>query len=231
MVKILAQTVTHNHVVKLIERDRSKSYLLSNELSGALVINGDGRNIDLINQEGISNMDAFIAVTGNSETNMLSCLLAKRLGVKTIAEVENTEYIRLAENMGIDAIINKKLITASKIFGFTNSDEVSSVKCLTFTDAEVLEIVAKPESKITQNILKEVCFPADAVIGGIVRGKDPIIVDENTRIKPFDKVVVFALPSEKGKSGNSLHHPTGFFKKEIIILNIFIYTHCLRRCG
>ncbi len=210
--KNTARQLAHNHVVKLIERDRSKSYLLSNELSGALVINGDGRNIDLINQEGISNMDAFIAVTGNSETNMLSCLLAKRLGVKkTIAEVENTEYIRLAENMGIDAIINKKLITASKIFGFTNSDEVSSVKCLTFTDAEVLEIVAKPESKITQNILKEVCFPADAIIGGIVRGKDPIIVDENTRIKPFDKVVVFALPSAKGKVGKFFTSSDRFF--------------------
>ena len=207
-----AKQLTHNHVVKLVERDRSKSYLLSNELQGTLVINGDGRNIDLMNQEGLPNMDAFIAVTGNSETNMLSCLLAKRLGVKkTIAEVENTEYIRLAENMGIDAIINKKLITASKIFGFTNSDEVSSVKCLTFTDAEVMEYVAKPESKITKDVIKDVCFPADAVIGGLVRGKDPIIVDENTLIKPFDKVVVFALPSAKGKIGKFFNSSERFF--------------------
>ena len=172
--KNTAKQLAHNHMVKLVERDRSKSYLLSNELQGTLVINGDGRNIDLMNQEGLPNMDAFIAVTGNSETNMLSCLLAKRLGVKkTIAEVENTEYIRLAENMGIDAIINKKLITASKIFGFTNSDEVSSVKCLTFTDAEVMEFVAKPESKITKDTIKRNLLPIRCCYWRIGQGQRP----------------------------------------------------------
>jgi trk system potassium uptake protein TrkA len=207
-----ARQLARGHSVKLIEQDRTKSYDLSNELFGVLVINGDGRNIDMMNVEGLSNMDAFIAVTGNSETNMITCLLAKRMGVKkAIAEVENTDYIRLAENMGIDTIINKKIITASKIFGFTMADDVSSVKCLTDSDAEVMEFVAKPESKITSGKLKEVCFPVDAVIGGIVRGKNTIIPDEDSEIRPFDRVVVFAMPSAINKVGKFFTSSDRFF--------------------
>ena len=207
-----ARQLARGHTVKLIEQDRTKSYDLSNELFGVLVINGDGRNIDMMNVEGLTNMDAFIAVTGNSETNMITCLLAKRMGVKkAIAEVENTDYIRLAENMGIDTIINKKIITASKIFGFTMADEVSSVKCLTDSDAEVMEFVAKPESKITSGKLKEVGFPADAVIGGIVRGKNTIVPDEDTEIRPFDRVVVFAMPTAINKVGKFFTSSDRFF--------------------
>ncbi len=207
-----ARQLAPGHSVKLIEQDRTKSYDLSNELFGVLVINGDGRNIDMMNEEGLANMDAFIAVTGNSETNMITCLLAKRMGVKkAIAEVENTNYIRLAENMGIDTIINKKIITASKIFGFTLADEVSSVKCLTDSDAEVMEFVAKPESKITSGKLKEIGFPADSVIGGIVRGKITIVPDEDTEVRPFDRVVVFAMPSAINKVGKFFTSTDRFF--------------------
>jgi trk system potassium uptake protein TrkA len=207
-----ARQLALGHSVKLIEQDRTKSYTLSNELYGVLVINGDGRNIDMMHEEGLANMDAFIAVTGNSETNMITCLLAKRMGVKkAIAEVENTDYIRLAENMGIDTIINKKIITASKIFGFTMADEVSSVKCLTDSDAEVMEFVAKPESKITNRKLKEVGFPLDAVIGGIVRGKNTIVPDDDTEVRPFDRVVVFAMPSAINKVGRFFNSSDRFF--------------------
>jgi trk system potassium uptake protein TrkA len=186
--------------VKLIEQDRSKSYRLSNDLKGTLVINGDGRNVDLLMEEGLPHMDAFVAVTGDSETNMLSCLLAKRLGVKrTIAEIENTDYIKLAENMGIDNILNKKLITAGKIHRFTVSDDLSAVKYLTGTDAEVMEFIAKPDSRITQGSLNEINFPVKAVIGGIVRGRNVIIPNDIIQIRPFDRVVVFALPDAVNK--------------------------------
>jgi len=144
----------------------------------------------------LQKMDAFIAVTGNSETNVLSCVLAKQVGVKkTIAEVENIDYIKLAENMGIDTIINKKLITASRIFRFTMTGEVASIKCLTGTEAEVMEFVVKPGSPITDGILRELDFPKDAIIGGVIRGKSSFIATGNTEIKPNDRVVVFALPS------------------------------------
>ena len=192
-----AQHLGNQHYVKMIEADRQKSYRLSSMLSNTLVINGDGTNMELLKEEGLEKMDAFIAVTGNSDTNILSCLLAKHLGVKrTIAEVENIDYIHLAENIGVDTIINKKLITASRIFRFTMSDEVSSIKCLTGTEAEVMEYVVKPQSTITKGPLKNVGFPSEAIIGGVIRGKNSFIAHGDTEIKPYDRVVVFALPSE-----------------------------------
>lgn len=200
--KMAAKVLGSHHNVKLIEADRSKSYQLSNYLNNTLVINGDGRNIDMLMDEGLPKMDAFIAVTGNSETNMLSCLLASKMGVKrTIAEIENMDYIPLAENMGIDTVINKKLITASRIFRFTMTEEVSTIKCLTGTDAEVMEFVVKPESKAVTGKIKDLNFPEDSIIGGVIRGKNSFIAKGETEIQPFDRVVVFALPSAIFKVG------------------------------
>ncbi len=194
--KRTAKLLGKHHNVKLIEIDREKAYQLSNFLESTLVINGDGSNMDLLTQEGIQKMDAFIAVTGNSETNILSCTLAKQMGVKkTIAEVENMDYIKLAENMGIDSIINKKLITAGRIFRFTNSYDVSSIRCLTGTAAEVMEFIVKPGTKVTGGRLMDISFPEDAIVGGVIRGKNSFIAQGDTELKPGDKVVVFALPS------------------------------------
>ncbi|MCF8345611.1 MAG: Trk system potassium transporter TrkA [Bacteroidales bacterium] len=192
-----ARQLGNQHYVKMVEIDKQKSYRLSSMLSNTLVINGDGTNMELLKDEGLEKMDAFIAVTGNSDTNILSCLLAKHLGVKrTIAEVENIDYIHLAENIGIDTIINKKLITASRIFRFTMSEEVSSIKCLTGTEAEVMEFYVKPKARVTKAPLKELNFPDEAIIGGVIRGKNSFIAHGETQIKPYDRVVVFALPSE-----------------------------------
>lgn len=188
--------------VKLIEVDREKSQHLADHFKNALVINGDGRNTDLLIEEGLPYMDAFVAVTGNSETNILSCIVAKRMGVKrTIAEIENINYIRLAESIGVDTVINKKLITASRIFRYTMSTDVSTIKCLTGSDAEVLEFIVKPGAPITKGKLKEVSLPKDAIIGGVVRGDAAFIAKGDSEIKPYDRVVVFALPSAINKVG------------------------------
>jgi len=190
-----AQDLGDQHYVKLIEIDREKSYRISNILDNALVINGDGTNVDLLNQEGLSKMDAFIAVTGNSETNILSCLLARKFGVhKTIAEVENMDYIPLSENIGIDTIINKKLIAAGRIFRFTMSSDVAAIKCLTGTEAEVMEFIVKQDAVITRDSLRNINFPENAIIGGVVRGNSSFIANGDTIIKPNDRVVVFSLP-------------------------------------
>ena len=194
--KLTATKLEDEYQIKLIEIDKAKSIQLADMLENTLVINGDGRDIDLLNSEGLQNMDAFIAVTGNSETNILSCQVARKMGVKkTIAEVENIEYIDLAENMGIDTIINKKLITASRISRFTMSAQVSMIKCLTGTNAEVLEFIAKPGSKITEGSLQDINFPKDALVGGIIRGKTSFIATGQSRVEANDRVVVFALPS------------------------------------
>jgi len=188
------------HNIKLIEIDREKSYRISHHLDNTLVINGDGTDMNLLKEEKLANMDAFIAVTGNSETNILSCLLAKQLGVKrTIAEIENIDYIHIAENMGIDTIVNKKLITAGRIFRFTRSAEVSDIKCLTGTDAEVVEFVALSGSKITKGKLSEIDFPKDSIVGGVIREDSSFIATGDTQIQENDRVVVFALPKAFAK--------------------------------
>ena len=182
--------------VKLIDSDTKRCEALAEILDNTLIINGDGRNVDLLEQEGITKMDAFVAVTGNSETNILSCLLAKKMGVKkTIAEVENMEYINLAENTGIDTIINKKISAASRIFRHTTNHNVTQVKYMTGTDAEVLEFNVPANSKITKGTLRSIDFPKDAIVGGGTRDGEPFIATGDTIIKVNDKVVVFTLPS------------------------------------
>jgi trk system potassium uptake protein TrkA len=186
--------------VKLIDSSAERCESLAGILDNTLIINGDCRNIDLLEQEGISKMDAFIAVTGNSETNILSCLLAKKMGVKkTIAEVENMEYIQLAENSGIDTIINKKISAASRIFRHTTSMNVTQVKYMAGTEAEVLEFNVPANAKITKGTLRGIDFPKDAIVGGGTRDGVPFIATGDTIIKANDKVVVFTLPSAYDK--------------------------------
>jgi trk system potassium uptake protein TrkA len=195
-----ASQLENKYNVKLVESNKEKCFKLAGIITNTLIINADGRNIDLLIEEGLRNMDVFIAVTGNSEINILSCLMAKQMGVnRTIAEIENIDYINIAENVGIDSIINKKLVTASRIFRFTRSAQVSDIKCLTGTDAEVLEFIAKPGSKITKNKLSEIDLPKDSIIGGIIRGNSSFIAVGNTTIQPNDRVVIFALPSAISK--------------------------------
>ncbi|MFV0590329.1 MAG: Trk system potassium transporter TrkA [Draconibacterium sp.] len=182
--------------IKIIESDRERCEEIADRFSNVLVINGDGRNLDLLKEEGIDKMDAFVATTGNSETNILGCNLAKTLGVRrTVAEVENLAYMKLADNTGIGSIINKKLIAASYIYRFTLNAEISKVKCLTASEAEVFEFIAKPGAKITQKPVKDLGFPAEAKIGGVIRGNMGYIAHGYTQVQEGDKVVVFTLPA------------------------------------
>ena len=188
--------------IKLVEYITDKAYRLAETLDKTLIINEDGRNIEAMLEEGLSNMDAFVAVTGRSETNILAAMLAKHMGVKkVIAEVENLNYIKLAESIGIDTIINKKLITASNIFRFTLSTDVQAIKCLTGSEAEVVEFIVKPNSPATKYKVKDLGFPADAIIGGIVRGDKVFIAVGNTEISAYDRVVVFAMPDAIARIG------------------------------
>jgi len=192
----IAYHLQHYCQVKLIEKDLGKCHDLAEALEETLVINGDGRDNELLEEEGLKNMDAFVAVTGNSETNILSCLLAKKMGVmKTISEVENLEYINLAENSGIDTIINKKIATASRIFRHTMNPNVTQVKMMTGTEAEVIEYNVPVGARIASGPLKEIDFPKDAIVGGGIRSYKPYIATGDSLIMEGDKVVVFALPS------------------------------------
>ncbi len=182
--------------IKVIEENIEKCEQVAEKYGNALVINGDCRNLKLLKDEGLEKMDAVVATTGNSETNILGCHLAKTMGVRrTIAEVENLAFMSLAESMNIGSIVNKKLIAASYIYRFTLNAAISKVKCLTASDAEVFEFIAKADAKITQKPIKDLDFPEEAKIGGIIRGDDGFIAHGDTQIQEGDKVVVFTLPS------------------------------------
>lgn len=197
---VAAQFEKDAEFVKIIEINRERCEVLSENLDRTLVINGDGRNSDFLYEEDVKSCDAFVAVTSSSETNILACVAAKNMGVaKTIAEVENIEYIRLAEGMGVDAVINKKIITAGRIFRFTMSNKVRTVKVIGGSDAEVIEYIVNPDSQITKAPIGELNLPQDAIIGGIIRGNEAIIANDQTCVKPYDRVVIFALPTALGR--------------------------------
>ena len=182
--------------VKLVENDRNRCIELSEKLPETVtVVNGDGRNSDFLFEEGLPDYDAFIALTGNDESNVLSCVVAKKFGVpRTIAEVENIEYIHIAEEMGVDNVINKKLITAGRIFKFTLSGKARFVRYMTGTNAEVIEYTVAPGSAITNGPIKDIDFPRNAIIGGVIRGSEAFIAVGDTVIEPYDRVAIFALP-------------------------------------
>jgi trk system potassium uptake protein TrkA len=190
------QNLPSNIRVKVLESNRERSYALADKLSNSLIINCDGRNLEVLKEEGIQDMDAFVAVTGSSEANILACLAAKRLGVKkTVAEVENIDYIMLAESLDIGTVINKKLIAASYIYQLTLDADVLNVRNLTSADAEVVDFVAKAGSKITRSPIKDIHLPDEVNIGGIVRNGIGIIVYGNTEVLPNDHVIVFCVSS------------------------------------
>ncbi|MED9996452.1 MAG: Trk system potassium transporter TrkA [Paludibacteraceae bacterium] len=185
------QELPNNMNIKVIEQDREKGMHLLDKTDKALLINGDGRDIALLKEEDIESYDAFVALSGNSETNILACLAAKNLGVKrTIAEVENNDYISMAESLDIGAIINKKIIAASHIYQLILGGDVS-VKCLTFVDVLVVELMAEDNSAITKEPLKTIKLPANTTIGGIVRNDKGIVAVGDTQIQPGDRVIVF----------------------------------------
>lgn len=178
--------------VKLIETDADKCFQIADEMSDVLVINDDGHNVKLLEQENIDEMDAFVAVTGNSETNIMSCLVAKSHGVKkTIALVENIDYINLSQTIGIDTLINKKLIAANNIFRYVRQGVIINIAGLHGVEGEILEFVVHKDSKITKKRIGEIEFPDDAIIGGVVRRREGMIVTGDEQLISGDRVVVF----------------------------------------
>ena len=181
--------------IKIIESNLERCHRLTDLVDDkVMIINGDGRDLDLLMEEGLKDTDAFVALTGNSETNILACFAAKRMGVvKTVAEVENIDYISMAESLDIGTVINKKMIAASHIYQMMLDADVANVKCLTFADADVAEFKVKEGSRITQKPIKDMGLPKGVTIGGLIRNGEGLLVTGNTMIQPGDHVVVFCL--------------------------------------
>jgi len=182
--------------VKLIERDKNKAISLGEKLTDTLVIYGDGRDLDLLKEENVDEMDAFVAVTGRSETNIMACLVAKSKGVKrTIALVENIDFFKLSKDIGIDTLINKKVLAANSIFRYIRKGDVLEMTILNNVDAEILEFNVHENSKITKKIIREHHFPREAIIGGVIRNGKGIIPLGDFLVLPDDKVIVCCLPN------------------------------------
>ncbi|MEP4531859.1 MAG: Trk system potassium transporter TrkA [Cyclobacteriaceae bacterium] len=201
-----AKQLSKKYSIKIVEKDKEKCFALADALPETMVINGDVRDTNMLKEEGLDRMDAFIAVTGNSETNIISSLVAKNHGVKkTIAAVENVDYIHLSQSIGVDTMINKKLIAANFIFRYIRRGEVLSLTSIHGVDAEILEFEVKPNSKILTHELRNLDFPKTAVIGGVIRKEVGYTVRGNFEFEEKDRVVVLSNP-------DCIHIVEGFFK-------------------
>ncbi|RMG59528.1 MAG: Trk system potassium transporter TrkA [Bacteroidetes bacterium] len=201
-----AKLASGRYDIKLIDANKEKCFALADELPEVMVIHGDGSNVELLEEEGIDDMDAFVAVTGDSETNIISCLVAKSHGVKrTIALVENIDYISLSQNIGIDTLINKKVITINNIFRHVREGNVAALTSLHGVESEILEFVVHEQCQVVDIPIKKIPFPRGAIIAGVIRGEDSFIANGNTVIQDGDRVVVFSLP-------NAIHKVEKFFR-------------------
>ncbi len=190
-----ANLVPDDISVKIIESDMARCRRLIELVDDrVMIINGDARDPELLLSEGIQHTDAFIALGDNSETNILACLSAKRAGVsRTIAEIETIDYISMAESMDIGSVINKKKLAASTIFQMMLKTDVSSVKCLTFIQAVVVEFPVREGAAITRKPVKDLGLPDGANIGGLIRNGEGLRVSGNTMIQAEDHVIIFCL--------------------------------------
>ena len=180
--------------VKLFEANKERAFDIADDLPEVLVIQSDGRNVDVLDEESISDMDAFIAVGANSETNIMSCLVAKSKGVKkTVALVENMDYFELSHSVGIETLINKKLLAANNIFRYIRKGEVVAMTKLSNMNAELLEFEVKASSSICNKYIRKIDFPRSAIIGGVVRNGEGMIALGDFKIQEGDRVVVCSL--------------------------------------
>ncbi len=190
----LAALAGNEYDIKIIDNNIDTCRSLPERCPNCDIIHGDARDIDVLREEGIADTDAFIALSSSSETNILACLTAKEFGVaKSIAEVEDLQFISEAEGLNIGTIINKKLLASSKIFQLLLDTDSTTSKCLALADAEVAEIEAKPGSKITRSAVKNLSLPRGMTIAALIRDGKGMLVSGNTEVQPGDHVVVFCL--------------------------------------
>ncbi len=207
-----ALTVPEYMNVKIIEKSAERCEKLNQLLSDSdtMVIHGDGRDLTLLDEEGIRSTQAFVALTGNAETNILACLTAKKLGVrKTVAMVENLDYVSMAESLDIGTIINKKTVAASHIYQMMLDADVSNLRSLMLVDSEVAEFVAAEGSRVVKRMVKDLGLPFGVTIGGLVRAGQGMLVNGSSQIQPGDSVMVFCHEQK-------LNNIEKYFKKSTI---------------
>ena len=190
-----AKLLEEEYNVTIVDKSKECCKNLAENLNNTLIIKADPGNVELLKEEGLKDMDAFIALTPNSETNIITSLMAEDAGVfKTIALVDNIDYTHISQNIGVDTIINKKLIAANNIFRFVRKGNIEAITSFHGVDAEIIEFVIQKNNRITKYRLKDLHFPNKALIGGVIRGEESLIPDGEFLLQLHDKVIVFALP-------------------------------------
>lgn len=180
--------------IKIIDDDRERCEQIATLLPDCQIIHGDGRDIEILRENNIYQNDAFLALTDSSETNILACLMAKEFGIpKTIADVENIQFLSQAENLNIGTVINKKLLAAGRIFHLLLAADESNSKFLTLADAEIAEMDVKHDSKITRHLVKDLNLPYGMTLAALVRDGRCELINGMTQIEAGDIVVVFCL--------------------------------------
>jgi trk system potassium uptake protein TrkA len=190
-----AQILEEHYNVLLIEKDKTRCKTLVQHLHNTLVVCADPSNLNELEEEGLKNMDAVVALSDNSESNIIASLMAEEAGVyKTIALVSNTHYIRLSQNIGVDTLINEKLIAANNIFRFVRKGNVEAITSIHGSDAEIIEFNITKGHRVTKRTVEDLHLPSSAVVGSVLRGKETLIPSSDFQLMSDDKIIVFALP-------------------------------------
>ena len=192
--KVAQELSEEGYSVKLVEINNDKAEKIADQLNNVLVLNLDGTRVDLLSEENLDQMDAFISTTGDSQKNIMSCLMAKSKKIKkTIALVDDSDYFELSESIGVDTLINKKLLAANEIFRFTRKGNILELNKLNNMNAEVLEFLVSSNSKVIGKKIKDINFPRSAIIGGVIRDDKGLIALGDFQIKEGDKVLICSL--------------------------------------
>lgn len=197
--RLTAGMLEKKYHVTIVDEDKETCKQLLENLSNCLVIKGDPTNFDILREEGLEEMDALIGLLPNSESNIIISLMAEELeGIKTIALVDNADYIRLSQNIGVDTLLNTKLIAANNIFRFVRKGDIEAITSLHGVDAEIIEFTVRKTNKLTRKPLHRLHFPEKALIAGVIREEESIIPDGDFQLQLHDKVIVFAEPEAIG---------------------------------
>ena len=194
--RFIALSLQEEANIKIIEQDINRARQLADMLPHVLVIHGDGTDVDLLENEGIADMDAFIAVTGDDENNIITTMVAQQANVpRSIAMINKVEYLSIAPKIGLEAVVSKQMLTVNRVQRYIQHQQVADIMGLPGVDAQLIEFIATDGCRITRKPLKNINFPQKAIIGAVMRDDRVIIPHGDTHIRPDDKVVVFTRPS------------------------------------
>lgn len=193
--RFIAEQVCHEANIKLIENNEHRARQIADKLPQALVIQGDGTDFDLLDDEGLTDMDAFVAMTGDDEQNIITTLLAQHSRVpRSIALVNNAAYLAITSKLGVDAVVSKQALTVNAVQRYIQARQVASIVDFPSSEAQIIEYITDEGCEITRHPLQKTRFPDNAIVGAVLRQGELIIPQGDTHIQVGDKVVIITLP-------------------------------------